>query len=233
MTPDTPASRVLIIANPADRRRAHESLRQAGLDTLGAGTPDDALRLVHDPNAGIAAVVLHWPAALVGAVKDLVHPTAAAGLPSHVPLLVITDQEPEAAAALEAGAVDFAPLSELEDHTLATRLLARIHATHAKQAELAELGGGWTVDVARHRFSHPDGRSVTLAPQVFAAFYVLWQHRGEVVAVHDWLERAWGTQHVTSSAMHSTAAAIRKDLPTDCGWALRNERGVGYLLVAT
>lgn len=144
-----------------------------------------------------------------------------------VPAFVLTHDEEEAAAAIDAGARDAAPLATA-DILIAARLAAWLRRDPARVSV-----GGLTIDPVTRRASR-DGRSLALHPREYDLLLHLARNAGRVVGQRELLAQVWGLGFDPgTNVIQVHVSRLRAKL--DHGFArpmLITQKRVGYCLVA-
>jgi two-component system OmpR family response regulator len=182
-----------------DRPPLAEALADRGIALWQSGTPEAVIAPLDD-----------WQAIAGGA-----------------PAFVLTRDEAEAIAAIDAGADDATPYAT-NDALIAARL-----ASWLRWRAAALQVGPLTIDSLR-RSATRDGRDLGLLPREFALLAYLATRVGSVVTRADLLHDVWGLRFDPgTNVVQVHVARLRARLDRGFDWPmLLTERGRGYRLVA-
>jgi two-component system KDP operon response regulator KdpE len=201
-------------------------LREAGFDTLPAGTAAEALQVaaLHSPDAAILDLLLPD--------GDGVEVCRAIREWSQMPIVVLSavGEEDHKVRALEAGADDYVtkPFSPRE-------LVARLHAALRRAApapgEPVIAADGLEVDLAARRV-RVGGEEVHLTPTEFDLLRTLVRNRGRLLTHRALLQDVWGQAYADDvPTLRTTVARLRRKIePEGDGGPrhIRTDPGVGY-----
>ncbi|MES2096716.1 MAG: winged helix-turn-helix domain-containing protein [Pseudomonadota bacterium] len=143
------------------------------------------------------------------------------------PAFVLTGDEAEAVAAIDAGADDATPYA-----TTDALIAARLASWLQRRSGLLTVGP-LTIDLVR-RSATRDGRDLALLPREFALLAFLATRGGTVVGQADLLNHVWGLRFDPgTNVVQVHVARLRARLDRGFDWPmLLTERGLGYRLVA-
>jgi two-component system KDP operon response regulator KdpE len=202
-------------------------LREAGFETIGAGTAREALdsAAVRGPDAAIVDLVLPD--------GDGVEVCAKLRSWSEMPILVLSavGEEAQKVRALEAGADDYVT-KPFGPNELVARLRAALRrAPSGGEEPVAELDG-LRVDLASHLVSR-DGEEIHLTPTEFKLLATLVRNRGRLLTHRALLTEVWGPAWAQDTAtLRTHVANLRRKIEVEDGDRLiRTDPGVGYRIV--
>jgi two-component system KDP operon response regulator KdpE len=201
-------------------------LREAGFDTLPAGTAAEALQVatLHAPDAAILDLLLPD--------GDGVEVCRAIREWSDMPIIVLSavGEEDHKVRALEAGADDYVtkPFSPRE---LVARLHAALRRANPDPGEPVIAADGLEVDLAARRV-RVGGEEVHLTPTEFDLLRTLVRNRGRLLTHRALLQEVWGQAYADDvPTLRTTVARLRRKIEPDGDGGpryIRTDPGVGY-----
>ena len=204
-------------------------LRQAGFETIAAGTVREALdrAAVHRPDAAILDLLLPD--------GDGVEICRELRTWSDMPIIVLSavGEDDQKVRALEEGADDYV-VKPFNPRELVARLNAVRRRTGGGSDEGLVEAEGLQVDFAAHEVRR-DGEPVHLTPIEFELLRTLAQHRGRLMTHRALLQEVWGPAYVDDTATlrtHIGRLRAKIEPAGDRGRLIRTEPGVGYRFVS-
>jgi two-component system, OmpR family, KDP operon response regulator KdpE len=224
-----PRLRVLVCDDePHVLRAVKVVLRQAGFDTIMAGSVQEALdqAAVQHPDAAILDLLLPD--------GDGVEVCRELRTWSAMPIIVLSavGEGDQKVRALEQGADDYV-VKPFDPHELVARLNAVLRRTRGGTDEAVLTVGGLQVDLAA-RVVRRDGEEVHLTPIEFDLLRVLARNRDRLMTHRALLEEVWGHAYRDDTpTLRTHMARLRAKIEPsgDRGRIIRTEPGVGYRLV--
>lgn len=206
-------------------------LREAGFETLPAGTVEEALDLaaLHGPEAAIVDMMLPDGNGL-DVCRGLREWT-------QIPIIVLSavDEEPTKVRALEAGADDYV-IKPFGSGELVARLRAALRRATPASDDPVVTVGDLQIDLAGRRVLR-GGRALHLTPIEFSLLASLVRHRGRLMTHQALLLEVWGAAYADDTAtLRTHIANLRRKLeaPDAAGVpgarVVRTETGVGFRL---
>jgi two-component system response regulator MprA len=197
------------------------ALRQAGHDTVSAGTGGEAMRGFPSVNADVIILDIGLPDA---DGRDVCLALRGAGVVAPVIMLTARDALHDKVSGFESGADDY-----LTKPFELAELLVRVEALARRGRSAPREPGVLRLDPARHALSDGE-RSVDLTPTEYRLLARLMSSPGEVVRRASLVAAAWPMGAVVSdNTLDSYLRRLRikvRDLNAD--HEIRTARGIGY-----
>jgi two-component system phosphate regulon response regulator PhoB len=219
---------MLVEDEPEIREMLTFALTRAGFNTVGAGSAEEALRLLDGPMP--AVVIIDWM--LPGASGiDLARRLRRDELFADLPMIMLTarGEEGDKLKGFDSGVDDYItkPFSPRE-------LIARIRALQRRAGGpvngLLKIGA-LTVDLKSHRLTIDD-KPIHLGPTEFRLLTFLMQHPDRAFDRAQLLDRVWGRSvYVEERTVDVHILRLRRALkPFQLDALVETVRGVGYRL---
>jgi two-component system, OmpR family, KDP operon response regulator KdpE len=158
---------------------------------------------------------------------------------SDTPVIVVTGDQDEMdrVKGLEIGADDFIlkPFSHTELLARIKAVLRRSHMSQLRNDEGALSLPGLVVDFSERRITLESGEETLLTPTEWNLLYYLSRNRGRVIPYATLVEKIWGTEFVTRSAVKAAIYRLRQKLHDNgrVSRLIRSHPGIGYSFIGT
>lgn len=216
---------VVLVDQPATRRRLCARLAAAGYLVLADGVDADAVSSINDLRPQV--VLVDWPQVSEAVTALMTAPTSSEMRGGEPPswVALVPDDALASASALAAGFDDVvgAPHHPQE-------VVARVGAVLARRRRQGRLDfADVMVDLDGHEVRR-DGQTVSLTSTEFRLLVTLLRHPHQVLSKRQLLELVWGFDDYDANVVEVQISALRRKLEACGPRFIHTVRGVGYVV---